>query len=80
MNDSIFSIDTYLSNEFARRIGTKEEEAFLIGDGSNKPTGIFNETGGGQIGVTAASAAAITFDEIFDLFYSLKAAYRRNAV
>lgn len=80
LNDSIFSIDTYLANEFARRIGTKEEEAFLIGDGSNKPTGVFNAMGGGQVGITAASAAAITFDEIFDLFYSLKAAYRKNAV
>jgi len=80
LNDSIFSIDTYLSNEFARRIGTKEEEAFLIGDGLNKPTGIFDATNGGQVGITAASATAITFDEIFDLFYSLKAAYRKNAV
>lgn len=79
MNDSIFSIDTYLANEFARRIGTKEEEAFLVGDGSSKPTGIFAASGGGTIGVTAASATAITFDEVYDLFYSLKSAYRRNA-
>lgn len=79
MNDSIFSIDTYLANEFARRIGTKEEEAFLVGDGSSKPTGIFAASGGGTIGVTAASATAITFDEVYDLFYSLKSAYRRNS-
>ena len=78
INDSIFNIDTYLANEFARRIGTKEEEAFLVGDGTNKPTGIFASTGGGTVGVTAASATAITFDEIYDLFYSLKSAYRRN--
>lgn len=80
LNDSVFNIDTYLSSEFARRIGTKEEEGFLIGDGSSKPTGVFNATGGGQIGLTAASATAITFDEIYDLFYSLKSGYRRNAV
>lgn len=79
LNDSIFSIDAYLAGEFARRIGAKEEESFFIGDGKNKPTGIFT-TGGAQTGITAESAAAITFDEIYDLFYSLKAPYRRNAV
>ena len=33
-----------------------------------------------ETGVTAASATAITADELIDLFYSLKAPYRRNAV
>ncbi len=59
---------------------TREEEAFLTGDGSGKPTGIFNATGGGQLGVTAGSATAITADELIDLFYSLNSAYRKNAV
>ena len=61
-------------------IGTKEEDAFFNGNGTGKPTGIFNATGGAQVGVTAASATAITADEIIDLFYSLKAPYRKNAV
>lgn len=30
--------------------------------------------------MTAASATAITADEVIDLFYSLKAPYRKNAV
>ena len=30
--------------------------------------------------MTAASATAITMDEIMDLYYSLRAPYRRNAV
>jgi len=38
------------------------------------------DNGGGEIGITAASATAITLDEIMDLFYSLKSPYRRNAV
>jgi len=80
LNDSVFSIESYIATEFARRIGAKEEEAFLVGDGDGKPTGIFNATAGGQLGVTAASASAITADEIIDLVYSLKAPYRKNAV
>lgn len=79
LNDSIFNIESYIATEFARRIGAKEEEAFLIGDGEGKPTGIFNATGGAELGITAGSATAITADEIIDLVYSLKAPYRKNA-
>lgn len=78
LNDSAFNIESYIAKEFARRIGTKEEEAFFIGDGSGKPTGIFNATGGAETGVTVATAN-ITFDDIMDLFYSLRAPYRNNA-
>ncbi len=80
LNDSVFNLESYIAKEFARRIGSKEEEAFFIGDGTGKPTGIFNATGGAQLGVTAASATAITLDEIMDLFYSLKSPYRKNSV
>ena len=80
LNDSVFNLESYISTEFARRIGAKEEEAFLVGDADGKPTGIFNATGGAQLGITAGSATAITADEIIDLVYSLKAPYRKNAV
>lgn len=80
LNDSVFNLETYIANEFARRIGAKEEEAFFIGDGTGKPTGIFNATGGASLGITAASATAITVDEVMDLFYSLKSPYRKKAV
>jgi len=80
LNDSAFNLEAYISKEFGRRIGSKEEEAFFTGNGIGKPTGIFNATGGAQVGVTTASPTAITADEIIDLFYSLKASYRKNAV
>ena len=80
LNDSVFNLESYISKEFARRIGSKEEDAFFNGNGTGKPVGIFNATGGAEVGVTAASATAITADEIIDLFYSLKAPYRKNAV
>lgn len=80
LNDNVFNLEAYISKEFARRIGNKEEEAFFTGDSSGKPTGLLAETGGAQLGVTTAGAAAITFDEVLDLFYSLKAPYRNKAV
>lgn len=78
LNDSVFNIEQYISKEFGRRIGTKEEEAFFIGDGQGKPIGLFNATGGAETGVTAASAS-ITFDDVMDLYYSLRAPYRNMA-
>ena len=78
LNDSVFPLEGYISKEFARRIGAKEEDSFFNGDG--KPVGIFHSTGGAQVGVTAASTSAITADEIIDLFYSLGAPYRKKAV
>lgn len=80
LNDNVFDLEGYISREFARRIGTKEEEAFFTGDGAGKPSGILGAAGGAQVGVTAAAAAAVTADELIDLFYSLNAPYRKKAV
>ena len=79
LNDSVFDLPSYIAKEFARRIGTKEEEAFLIGDGKGKPTGIFAATGGAENGATT-TGATITFDDVIELFYSLKSPYRKKAV
>ncbi len=76
LNDSAFNMESYISKEFARRIGAKEEEAFIIGDGDGKPTGIFTAE---KEDVTA-KGAAITFDDVMDLYYSLRAPYRNKAV
>mgnify|MGYP000860172603 FL=1 len=80
LHDSVFNVASYIAKEFSRRIGAAEEEAFFIGNGTGKPTGILNTTGGAEVGVTATSATAITFDDVMDLFYSLRAPYRRNSV
>lgn len=78
LNDSVFNMEQYISKEFGRRIGTKEEEAFFVGDGEGKPIGLFHTTGGAETGVTAATAS-ITFDDVMDLYYSLRAPYRNKA-
>lgn len=79
LNDSAFNLESYIAKEFARRIGSAEEEAFLIGTGTGRPTGIFNATGGAGVGTTASTQSTIKIDEIIDLFYSLKSPYRKNA-
>lgn len=77
LNDSAFDLEQYFIDEFSRRIGNKEEAAFLTGDGAGKPSGLLNDA---EVGVTAASASTVTTDELIDLFYSLDAPYRINAV
>ena len=77
INDSVFNIERYIAKEFARRIAAAEEEAFITGNGTGKPTGLLVT---GEVGVTAASATALTSDEVIDLYYSLREPYRKNAV
>lgn len=77
--DNAFGLESYIIDQFAKALSNAEEDAFLNGDGKGKPLGIFAETGGGTVGVTAASATAITADEIINLVYSLKRPYRKNA-
>lgn len=78
LDDSAFPLEPYIAQEFARAFGIAEEEAFCIGDGSGKPTGLFTANGG-TVGVTTAGGTAITADEVISLVYSLKSPYRRNA-
>ena len=80
LNDSVFDLQSYISREFARRIGAREEEAFFNGDGKGKPLGVLAATGGAETGVTAASATAVTADELMDLYYSLKSPYRKKSM
>ncbi len=79
LQDSMFSIEAYLAEEFSRALGVAEEEAFCVGNGTGQPTGIFTANGG-TVGTTANSGSAITFDDIVSLIHALKSPYRRNAV
>ena len=78
LNDSAFDLASYIARRFGVRMGNAEERAFITGDGVGKPLGLLDDAGA-QVGVTAASSTAVTFDEIFQLYYALKAPYRRKA-
>ena len=72
--DNAFNLEHYLITEFGKALGDKEEEAFLLGDGAHKPTGL----------LAAASAheteeAKLKADELISLVYALKRPYRKNA-
>jgi HK97 family phage major capsid protein len=76
LTDAAFDLESYIRDEFGSRIGVLQNTAYVVGDGSGKPTGVTTQA---SAGVTAAGAAAITADEWIDLFHSLAPQYRRNA-
>lgn len=80
LHDSAFDLEAHFRSEFVSRMGEAEEEAFITGDGVGKPFGILHDTEGADVGVTTASATAITADELIKLYYSLRGPYRANAV
>ena len=79
LHDSAFDIAAYIADRFGVCMGNAEERAFITGTGEKQPTGLLHETNGAELGVTAAAETAVTFDEIFQLYYALKAPYRRRA-
>ncbi len=74
--DNAFGLENYIVTQFGKALSNAEEDAFLNGDGKNKPTGIFAANGGGTI---ADTVTKITADSIINLVYALKRPYRKNA-
>lgn len=75
--DNAFGLENYIITQFGKALANAEEDAFLNGNGTGKPTGIFAANGGGQIAATLN--AAIKSDDLIDLVYGLKRPYRKNA-
>lgn len=75
--DSAFNLENYIITQFGKALANAEEDAFLNGDGTGKPTGIFASAGGGQAAGTLT--AAIKSDDLLDLVYGLKRPYRKKA-
>lgn len=75
--DSAFPLDSFLAEDFGRRIGDLEEEAFISGNGTGKPTGFLTTA---TVGKTTSAATAISFDDVIDLYHSLKSPYRKKGV
>ena len=74
LSTSGINITSYISRLSARALVSKEETAFVGGDGSSKPEGIR------QAGITAIaqSGASVAYDDIVNLFYGVPEQYRNN--
>lgn len=77
VKDASFNIEDYLVSRLAKNFGRAEDSGFINGTGVNMPTGILAENGGAEVGVTTA---ALTYDDVVKLFFSVKPEYRKNGV
>ena len=75
LQDSAFDLNSFLVEAMGERIARATNAAFTTGTGSSQPQGIIT---GSSAGKTAASATAITADEILDLIYSIDPSYRNK--
>lgn len=81
LDDAAVNLEQWLADEVEGEFSIQENIAFLSGNGTNKPRGILNYVTGGSMAtyhplgaieaITAASATAVTSDEIIDLVFSL---------
>lgn len=87
LQDAAFDLEAYTRNQFGISTGVLENTAYVVGDGSSKPTGITTQTTAGvtlpnsTAGVTgfSTSGASTGADALIQLKYSVLSPYRRNA-
>ena len=92
LDDSMFNVEEWLSLKIAERLTRMENEAFVNGNGVKKPRGFMTYAAGQpsastfsvieQIptGGAGGFASSSPGDALINLVYSLKSAYRENAV
>jgi HK97 family phage major capsid protein len=73
LQDEEVNLIGYLTELLGQRIARATNAALTTGDGSGKPNGIITAA---TVGKTAASATAITHEELIDLYYSVDPSYR----
>ncbi|KAF0097825.1 MAG: Phage major capsid protein [Rhodospirillaceae bacterium] len=76
---SALPIDGIIQARMGYKIGITQEKAFLIGDGQNKPLGVFTASADGistgRDVSTGNTTTAIAFDGLIEAKFSVKAAY-----
>ena len=91
LEDTVVDLDQWISSEVEAAFAEQEGNAFVLGNGTNKPKGFLDYTkvaeaswAWGEIGyiitgVSGALPASNPSDVLIDTVYALKAGYRQNA-
>jgi HK97 family phage major capsid protein len=90
LDDSAVNLDEWIAREVETVFAEQESEAFIVGNGTNKPKGfmdyakvantswVWGSTGYIPTGVAGNFAGSNPSDKLVDLIYALKAGYRQN--
>ncbi|MCD1591805.1 phage major capsid protein [Qipengyuania citrea] len=77
LDDAAFDLNGFLARQIANVFGATEGAAFINGNGTDKPTGVFSASTG--IEQVAGSGVTVDGDDALALFYALDARKRANA-
>ena len=77
MQDSSLNVAGFVGDVIGERLARAYNAAYTTGTGSSQPQGYV--TGASDSGVTTSGAAALTYDNLVDIYHSLDVAYRQNA-
>ena len=75
LKDSAVDIEAYLAATFADRLAVSEEEAFIAGDGADKPLGLIRQA---KAGCMTQSAGSVSIEDVLNLIFSVPEKHRRN--
>lgn len=75
LKDSAVDIEAYLAATFADHLAVSEEEAFIAGDGADKPLGLIHQA---KVGCTTESAGSVSIEDVLNLIFSVPEKHRRN--
>jgi HK97 family phage major capsid protein len=90
LDDSAVNLDEWIAREVETVFAEQESEAFITGNGTNKPKGFMDytkvansawtwgNTGYIATGVAGGFAASNPSDKLVDVIYSVRAGYRQN--
>ena len=77
LHDAGYDLRSALMKELGRMFASVEESACVNGDGETQPYGILHAEHGAETGVTV-TGQTITFDNLTELYFSLKPEYRQS--
>ena len=77
LKDSAIDIEAYLAATFADLLAVSEEEAFIAGDGEDKPLGLIRQV---KVGSMTESAGSLSVEDVLNLIFSVPEKHRRNGV
>ena len=75
LKDSAVDIEAYLAATFADRLAVSEEEAFITGDGEDKPLGLIRQA---KVGCMTENAGSVSVEDVLNLIFSVPEKHRRN--
>lgn len=79
LNDNAFNLESYILEQFGKAIANAEEDAFINGDGTGRPTGFLTTLAADNNAFITTTGASISADDVINLEYKLSRPYRRNA-